>query len=89
MVIAGRTFWPTVGAALCTRAVARRCGQKGNTSRGSESDCFSCRAGLPVRALRSAAGRRVHWTSAQVLTLRSFDVLVLYGGGTGSSVTFF
>ena len=60
--------------------------KEGVRSGGSESCCLTGRAGCPVRALRSAAGRRLHLKSTRVRTLRSFLVLVYIGGRHGSSV---
>ena len=68
-----RRHWLPRNASMASRVDASL-PKEGVRSGGSESCCLTGRAGCPVRALRSAAGRRLHLKSTRVRTLRSFLV---------------
>ena len=57
------------------RAVSASLRTEGERSRGSENMLRYGTSGCPVRALRSAAGRRVHWKSRRYLRL----VFLIFG----------
>ena len=58
------------------RAVSASLRTEGERSRGSENMLRYGTSGCPVRALRSAAGRRLHLKSTRVLTFEVFLILV-------------